>query len=110
GQRDRRGALERLQKARLDAVTAPLIDAEAAGDLLNVPHTWILEQARHDRIPHVRLGRYVRFDADALLAWARKRARGPAYPDQRTNSGPRDAPTPGGPTPDLRRRPDAREP
>jgi hypothetical protein len=91
-------------------VTAPLIDAKAAGDLLGVPPTWILEQARHDRIPHVRLGRYVRFDAGQLLAWARNRARGPAYPLQSNNqSGPRDARTPGGPTP-IPRRTDAREP
>jgi len=61
-------------------MTAPLVDAKAAGELLGVPHTWILEQARHDRIPHVRLGRYVRFDAEQLLAWARNRTRGPAYP------------------------------
>ncbi len=46
-----------------DGVTERLIDAKAAGELLSVPHTWVLEQARHDRIPHVRLGRYVRFDA-----------------------------------------------
>lgn len=57
----------------------PLIDAKAAGELLDVPHTWVLEQARHDRIPHIRLGRYVRFDAEQLLAWSRNRARGPTY-------------------------------
>ena len=44
--------------------TGTLIDAKAAGELLGVPHTWVLEEARHDRIPHVRLGRYVRFDAE----------------------------------------------
>lgn len=63
------------------------IDAKAAGELLGVPHTWVLEQARHDRIPHVRLGRYVRFEADALLTWARNRTRGPVYPLERQQSG-----------------------
>jgi hypothetical protein len=58
-------------------VTAPLIDARAAGELLGVPHTWVLEEARHDRIPHIRLGRYVRFDGAMLLEWSRNRARGP---------------------------------
>ena len=91
-------------------MTEPLIDAKAAGQLLGVPHTWVLEQARHDRIPHIRLGRYVRFDAEAVIAYARNRSRGPDYPDRRTNSGPRDAPTPGGQTPDLRRRTDAKNP
>ena len=78
---------------------APLIDAEAAGRLLGVPPTWVLEQARHDRIPHIRLGRYVRFEAEALIAWARNRSRGPAYALGRANSGPGDAQTSRGPTP-----------
>jgi excisionase family DNA binding protein len=59
-------------------VTAgPLLDAEQAGALLNVPASWILAEARHDRIPHIRLGRYVRFEADALNAWCKVRTRGP---------------------------------
>jgi excisionase family DNA binding protein len=56
---------------------APLLDANAAGRLLNVPPTWVLAEARADRIPHVRLGRYVRFDADELRDWWHTRARGP---------------------------------
>lgn len=54
-----------------------LLDAAAAGALLGVPKSWVLAEARHDRIPHVRFGRYVRFDAVELLAWTRERARGP---------------------------------
>jgi excisionase family DNA binding protein len=61
-----------------------LLNAEEAGALLNVPHTWVLTEARHDRIPHIRLGRYVRFDRDELVAWARARQRGPV---RRTQSG-----------------------
>jgi hypothetical protein len=83
-----------------------LIDAKAAGELLGVPHTWVLEEARHDRIPHIRLGRYVRFDAEMLLEWSRNRARGPIYTG-RTDIGPGDVGAPRGPTPDLRRRTDA---
>jgi excisionase family DNA binding protein len=54
-----------------------LIDATEAAVLLNVPDTWILAEARASRIPHVRLGRYVRFDRAVLRAWWRSRARGP---------------------------------
>ena len=54
-----------------------LIDADAAGELLGVPSSWMLAEARAERVPHLRLGRYVRFDAGELLAWARERARGP---------------------------------
>ena len=55
----------------------PLLNAQQAARLLGVPPTWVLAQARRDAIPHVRLGRYVRFDAAALEAWAQARARGP---------------------------------
>ena len=54
-----------------------LLDAQAAGALLNVPASWVLAEARADRIPHVRLGRYVRFEAEELEAWWRERAQGP---------------------------------
>ncbi len=54
-----------------------LLDASAAGELLGVPRTWVLSEARADRIPHIRLGRYVRFEARELEAWWQTRARGP---------------------------------
>jgi excisionase family DNA binding protein len=59
------------------ADVAPLLDAKAAARLLGVPESWVLAEARADRIPHVRLGRYVRFEADELRDWWRSRARGP---------------------------------
>ena len=54
-----------------------LLDAKEAGALLNVPASWVLAEARADRIPHVRLGRYVRFDAAELQIWWHSRRRGP---------------------------------
>lgn len=54
-----------------------LIDAQAAGELLGVRASWVLAQARRNAIPHVRLGRYVRFEAVALEAWWEARRRGP---------------------------------
>lgn len=53
------------------ATSTPLIDASAAGALLGVPASWVLAEARAGRIPHIRLGRYVRFDPDEVLDWAR---------------------------------------
>lgn len=58
-------------------MTPALIDAGQAADLLGVPTTWVLAEARADRIPHVRLGRYVRFEAAQLEAWWQARRRGP---------------------------------
>jgi excisionase family DNA binding protein len=55
-----------------------LLDAKAAGELLGVPASWVLSEARKGRLPHIRLGaRYVRFDRDDLLAWVQTRKVGP---------------------------------
>lgn len=54
-----------------------LIDARAAGVQLGVPYSWLLAEARANRVPHVRLGKYVRFDPAALAAWAEVRMQGP---------------------------------
>ena len=58
-------------------MTAPLLDAEQAAELLNVSKWWVRQEARANRIPHVHLGRNVRFDADALEQWWRARVQGP---------------------------------
>jgi excisionase family DNA binding protein len=52
-------------------MSVSLLDAKQAAALLNVPSSWVLAEARADRIPHVRLGRYVRFDAAELEIWWR---------------------------------------
>jgi len=65
------------------ARTTRLLDAYAAGELLGVPHTWLLREARAERIPHRRLGRYVRWSVEDVAAIAEANACGP-----RTGSGP----------------------
>ena len=57
-----------------------LVDANKAGELLGVPKTWVLSEARAGRIPHVRLGRYVRFEPAQLESWWAARRRGPEMP------------------------------
>jgi hypothetical protein len=49
------------------ATPAELVDAEALAALLNVPPSQIYEQSRQQRIPCVRLGKYVRFSVAAVL-------------------------------------------
>ena len=61
----------------------PLLTADEAAVLLSVPKSWVLAQARANRIPHVRLGHYVRFQAEALEEWSRERARGPRRDNRR---------------------------
>lgn len=58
-------------------MTAPLLDAKGAAKLLNVPPSWVLAEARANHIPHIRLGRYVRFDAAELETWCKALHRGP---------------------------------
>lgn len=58
-------------------MNAPLLTAEEAAQRLSVPPSWLYTQARENKCPHVRLGKYVRFDAEALDEWVREQARGP---------------------------------
>jgi excisionase family DNA binding protein len=64
--------------------TPPLLDARQAGQLLNVPASWMLAQARVGGVPHVRLGHYVRFNRDELLAWIDHRSSGLSRRRERT--------------------------
>lgn len=67
----RAGFKPSLRGAIHDATShfTPLIDAKAASTLLGVPYTWLLAQARDGKIPHHRLGHYVRFNPNDLQAW-----------------------------------------
>lgn len=59
-----------LLAERVGAQRLPrLVDAATAAALLGVPTSWVLAEARRNRIPHVRLGKYVRFEPDGLTAW-----------------------------------------
>jgi helix-turn-helix protein len=74
------GARERLQQARAVSAGSPLVDAQDAAKLLGVPSTWLLAQARAQRIPHQKLGHYVRFDIDRLIAWLEENETQPRPP------------------------------
>ena len=55
----------------------PLLEAQGAAELLSVPVSWIRQETRAERLPHIRLGRYRRYDRAELLRWAAGRGRGP---------------------------------
>jgi excisionase family DNA binding protein len=44
---------------------------------MGVSKRWVMEAAKRDAIPHVRMGRLVRFDDEELQSWWRDRSRGP---------------------------------
>jgi excisionase family DNA binding protein len=43
---------------------------QEAADLLRVKVSWLYERTRTNTVPHVKLGKYLRFDRAELLAWA----------------------------------------
>jgi excisionase family DNA binding protein len=50
----------------------PLLTAEEAAELTRLPKQWLLEAARQGRVPHYRLGKYVRFKQSELEASGRQ--------------------------------------
>ena len=45
----------------------PLIDANEVSELLNVPLGWVREHTRNGHLPHVQLGRYVRYRRQSVI-------------------------------------------
>jgi excisionase family DNA binding protein len=55
-----------------------LLAAADVAELLAVPERWVRDQTRSGLIPHIRLGRYVRYRRAAVIAWIDERERGGA--------------------------------
>jgi hypothetical protein len=66
-------ARERLVGARGVSAASPLVGAARAAELMQVPPSWLLSQARAQKVPHHKLGHYVRFDIEELIAWLEER-------------------------------------
>ena len=49
-----------------------LVDAREVARLFGIAPTWLLQRARERRIPHYRVGKYVRFDPDEVRAALRQ--------------------------------------
>jgi excisionase family DNA binding protein len=58
--------------------TDPLLTADEVAELLQVTKAWVYAETRAKRIPHVPLGRYVRYRRSAVLAWIAALERGSA--------------------------------
>ena len=46
-----------------------LLTAKEVGDLLQLNASWVLDAARRNAIPHIRLGGYVRFRRMDIETW-----------------------------------------
>ena len=51
------------------ALAEPLLDASAAAQLLSVRPSWIYEAVRPGRLPHLKIGRHIRFLRSDLEDW-----------------------------------------
>ena len=57
-----------------------LLTADDVAELMRVTRAWVYAETRRDRLPHLRLGRYVRYRRAAIEAWMRTVERGPGQP------------------------------
>jgi excisionase family DNA binding protein len=46
-----------------------LLTASEVAELLAVPESWVREHTRSGTLPRIKLGRYVRYRRQAVLAW-----------------------------------------
>lgn len=53
----------------IDGADDPLMTAGEVALLLRVTTAWVYAQTRANHIPHVQLGRYVRYRRSAVLHW-----------------------------------------
>jgi excisionase family DNA binding protein len=51
------------------SLAEPLLDPQAAARLLSVKPSWVYEAVRSRRIPHLKIGRHIRFLRSDLEAW-----------------------------------------
>lgn len=49
--------------------TDRLLDANDVAAMLALPVRWVRQATRDGRLPHVKLGRYRRYDREDVLAW-----------------------------------------
>ncbi|MGN6557014.1 MAG: helix-turn-helix domain-containing protein [Solirubrobacterales bacterium] len=55
----------------IGSLTEPLLNADEAAQLLHVPRSTLYELVRSRHLPHVRVGRALRFTREDLAGWIR---------------------------------------
>jgi excisionase family DNA binding protein len=59
-------------------VSERLLTAPEVADLLAVPESWVREATREGRLPHLKLGRYRRYQRSEIESWLQSQKAGPA--------------------------------
>jgi excisionase family DNA binding protein len=65
-------------------VSDRLLVAKEVAERLSVPTSWVRAETRAGRMPHVRLGRYRRYDWEAIVAWLEEQRAGVGAPRRGT--------------------------
>lgn len=63
------------QASQVSSSGAPrksLADIDEAAAFLKVPRSWLYERTRKGTVPLIRVGKYLRFDLEDIVEWARK--------------------------------------
>jgi excisionase family DNA binding protein len=60
----------------VSAVTDRLLDVEEVAEILGVKKSWVREACRDGRLPHVRVGRYLRFRLERIYEWIEEQEQG----------------------------------
>jgi excisionase family DNA binding protein len=55
----------------------PLLTADEVASLMRVTRSWVYAETRRNDLPHLRLGRYVRYRRSAIEQWMEGVERGP---------------------------------
>jgi len=70
-----RTAQPEFYAAAQNAQSEDLFTVREVAELLNVPISWVYERTRRrgiERIPHFKLGKYLRFSRSEVLQWVQR--------------------------------------
>ncbi len=67
------GRLDRAERPPDSHLSEPLLTPAAVAELLGIPRSSVYEYARNGAIPHLKIGRHVRFLRSDLEAWIETR-------------------------------------
>ena len=56
----------------MNSHTIGWLTIDEAAALIRVPKSWLYERTRANTVPHIKLGKYLRFDQQEFLTWARQ--------------------------------------
>ena len=62
--------------------TDRLLTAREVAQLLAVPESWVREATRQNTLPHLRLGRYRRYQQTDIAAWLTTQKHGKQLPNE----------------------------